>query len=285
MPDMKENNFYFFIYDKKEMEQVAETDAKERLLKEMEQHGVRLKQWKPNGEFTWNKSVFFTTVQKRAELVSRYGAAVVAYEAPGSGGGFWHGADMVLQGLEEVDYEFLNRVYLRKHRLPWNILTTERCLIREMTVEDLDALYALYSEPKITDYVEPLYPPEKEREYIASYIENMYRYFGYGIWLIVQKESGRVIGRAGFEEVEVNGHVKTELGYLIAADLQRQGYAREVCSALLEYGKQYHRFEEIICRIAPSNTPSIALAKALGFEYEQELWQGNNHFLQYRIRL
>lgn len=284
---MEKFEFLYFIYDKTEMDRILEKEQIKNLFADLRQHGVGLKEWNTDQKFSqdWNKSLFLTTMREKAEQISSYGAAVVGYEVPGSAGAFWHDVDMVLQGLDEVDYEFLNRVYLRKHGLPWNILTTQRCVVREMTVQDLDALYTLYEDPMTKQYMEPLYPPQKEFEYVKSYIQNRYRYFGYGMWLIVQKESGRVIGRAGFDEVEVNGRVETEFGYLIAADLRRQGYAKEVCTALLQYGKQYHAFEEVTCRIAVSNIPSITLAESLGFVYEQELWQENKQLRQYRIRL
>ena len=40
--------------------------------------------------------------------------------------------DMLLLGLEEVDTEFLLRTFQRKHHLPWRILETKRCYLREI---------------------------------------------------------------------------------------------------------------------------------------------------------
>ena len=55
-----------------------------------------------------------------------------------------------------------------------NIGETDRCLIRELSLSDLPALYELYDKPGMTDFVEPLYDYETELEYQKAYIENMY---------------------------------------------------------------------------------------------------------------
>ncbi len=45
-------------------------------------------------------------------------------------------AVMLIEGLEEVDETFLLRAYERKHGIPWTIVTTERCIVREITLDD-----------------------------------------------------------------------------------------------------------------------------------------------------
>ena len=97
--------------------------------------------------------------------------------------------DMLLLGLEEVDTEFLLRTFQRKHHLPWRILETKRCYLREITLDDMDDLFDLYNKKGITDYIEPLYERQEEEEYQRAYIENMYGYYGYGMWLAKEKES------------------------------------------------------------------------------------------------
>ena len=83
-------------------------------------------------------------------------------------------AVMLIEGLEEVDETFLLRAYERKHGIPWTIVTTERCIVREITLDDLDDLFALYAGEGMTEYLDPLYEYEKEKEYQRSYINYMY---------------------------------------------------------------------------------------------------------------
>ena len=100
--------------------------------------------------------------------------------------------------FEGIDYEYLCNVYKRFYHIPWTILETRRCVLREMTEDDLDALYEVYRDPEVSKYTENLYEDrEKERTYIRDYIEQVYRFCGLGIWVIVLKETNTIIGRAG----------------------------------------------------------------------------------------
>ena len=145
----------------------------------------------------------------------------------------------------------------RYNHIPWDIGETDRCLIRELSLSDLPALYELYDKPGMTDFVEPLYDYETELEYQKAYIENMYGFYEYGMWLVFSRKTGKLIGRAGLEH--------DELGYMIAPEFQNQGYATEVCRFIIDYARKNTEFEELYCRIDERNTASVRLAKKLGF--------------------
>lgn len=173
-------------------------------------------------------------------------------------------ADMIAEGFEEVDGSFLQRVYERHYGIPWTILETERCIVRELALSDMDALFEMYEEKGMTDYMEGLYGYEEETAYQKAYIENMYRFYGYGMWLIFEKKTGRLIGRAG---VENSGSMegKLELGYAVRTSYQRQGYACEVCRAIVDYARDELCAPELHCMIQSKNTASEKLAQKLGF--------------------
>ena len=167
------------------------------------------------------------------------------------------GTCYAVESLAELDIEYLERVRRRYNHIPWDIGETERCLIRELSLSDLPALYELYDKPGMTDYVEPLYDYETELEYQKAYIENMYGFYEYGMWLVFSKETGKLIGRAGLEH--------NEMGYMIAPELWNRGYATEVCRFIIDYARENTDFEELYCRIDERNVASVRLAKKLGF--------------------
>lgn len=167
------------------------------------------------------------------------------------------GTRYAVESLAELDIEYLERVRRRYNHIPWDIGETDRCLIRELSLADLPALYELYDKPGMTDFVEPLYDYETELEYQKAYIENMYGFYDYGMWLVFSKETGKLIGRAGLEH--------NEMGYMIAPEFQNLGYATEVCRFIVDYARKNTDFEELYCRIGEKNVASVRLAKRLGF--------------------
>ena len=221
-----------------------------------------------------------TEIQKKALLIAatdemiaigkELGIATIAYAKSEFLNQSYQGVDMVVEGFEEVDADFLEKMYQRYHRIPWTILETDRCVVRELSLEDLDGLFELYADDGMDDFTEPLYSYEEEKEFQRAYIENMYRYFGYGLWLVFSKESGALIGRAGLEHREYHEEIELELGYIIGTKYQGQGYATEVCKAILEYAKENTSFTRINALIDAENVVSERLAEKLGFVHMED---------------
>lgn len=186
-------------------------------------------------------------------------------------------AAFAIEQIEEIEYESLLQAYQRLVGEPWHILSTDRCIIRETTTEDLDEFYEIYSEPSITRYMEDLYEDrEKERAYIEDYIKKVYGFYGYGMWTVLNKENNAIIGRAGLSWRE--GFDIPEIGFVIAVPYQGKGYAYEVCKAVLEYGKRELGFTQIQALIMEGNIISENLCRKLGFRYlDKVMIEGNAH--------
>ncbi|MGN0481947.1 MAG: GNAT family N-acetyltransferase [Lachnospiraceae bacterium] len=214
----------------------------------------------------WSQALVLASDDSQVRMAQTYDAAVLGLQLEKAEAKITEFVPYILEGLEEVGHEFFYHTYLRAHHQPWTIVETKRCVVREMTLADVDALYELYALPGMTQFVEPLYERSEEETYMAAYIANVYGYYGYGLWLVFEKESDRLIGRAGFEEQTHGDESHTELGYMIATDCQRKGFAKEVCKALLKYAKENGLFQEVYCRISKENVSSLALAKSLGFQ-------------------
>lgn len=224
--------------------------------------------------------LMIVTTEAEWQLTQQLNLAALPYEKEGSGEVF-PGAWLVVQGFEHVDYEFLNRVYLRHHQLPWVMLETKRLILRELALSDMDALFSLYDDSRVTKYTEKLYPREEEVEYQKAYIRNMYQFYGYGMWLVCLRDTGEVIGRAGLENRIFNETAVLEMGYLIAAKEWNKGYATEACEALISFAKRELDFSEINCFIQKGNVVSIHLAEKLGFSFSEETLLEEKPMLRY----
>lgn len=200
------------------------------------------------------------------QLAKERNIAVLGYQ--GTGMAEFLPVEYVVMGVEGIDETYLRRVFWRFHNIPWKILETRRCLVREFAMEDLDALFDLYAKPGMTDYVEPLYSYEEEAAYQEAYIRHRYRYYGYGMWLVFDKQSGQLIGRAGLEDRDYPEGTAMELGYMIAPEYQGKGYATEVCRAILTYAKEELEAESVNCLVDEKNVPSVRLVEKLGFTYK-----------------
>lgn len=175
-------------------------------------------------------------------------------------------AHYVTYDAEDIDEQYLRLVWARKYGKPLVIAHTERLLIREMTMDDLDSLYELYDTLKDCTYIEPLYERAEEEEFSSKYIENMYAFYGYGLWLVFLKDTGKLVARIGIENRVIDGETVQELGYLVDAGFQRKHIAWEGCRAALDYAENVLCLEQIYTCIHKENKISIALAERLGFQ-------------------
>lgn len=234
--------------------------------------------------------LLITSRDQCIHLAEKWNLATAAYPNPAIPGQSLFDADVLIESFEDVDLEYLERIRRRHHGIPWLIAQTKRCILREICMEDMQALFDLYAEPGMTDYIEPLYPWEQELEYEKAYIDNMYRLYEYGMWVVIEKDTGKLIGRAGLEHreypkeerlEETDKDMELEMGYAIGTAYQRKGYATEVCQAIIAYAKKNLEYSRINCLIEKENTASIRFIGSLGFAFVGESKAAGTTMLRY----
>jgi ribosomal-protein-alanine N-acetyltransferase len=149
------------------------------------------------------------------------------------------------------------------------ILATERLLLREFVPEDVDALTAVFSDPETMRY----YPAPLDRGETAEWIaRNRRRYSetGHGLWAMVLKGGGEVIGDCGLTLQIVDGGEQIELGYHVRRDLWGQGFAPEAARACRDYGFDRLRAERIVSLVRIGNLPSRLVAEKVGMKLWKE---------------
>ncbi len=224
-------------------------------------------------------TLYITDDSLTARRLLAKGRAVLVYLHEGNRDADFSFCRYACENPEELDMQYLDQIYRRYRQIPWDILETERCLVRETTVEDVDDFYRIYRVPSITEYMDPLYTdPEEERAYAKDYIEQVYEFYHFGIWTVVDKNSREVIGRAGLCYRE--GYEDPELGFVIAAHRQGQGLATEVCKAILQYGGEELEFERIQAFVQPDNVASLRVCDKLGMKQKgQAELQGKKYLI------
>ena len=87
-----------------------------------------------------------------------------------------------------------------------------------------------------------------------------YRDDGIGLWAVILKDGGSMIGQAGLTWQEVNGRRVAEVGYLFNHVYWGEGYAIEAAIACKEYGFSRLGLNEIYSTIRDTNIASMNVA-------------------------
>jgi RimJ/RimL family protein N-acetyltransferase len=140
------------------------------------------------------------------------------------------------------------------------VVRTERLLLRPVTVDDAEALAAMYADPEVTRWVHAL-DLEGTRAQLSRFV-GQWATRGIGPFAVVDPDSGEFLGRAGVKywpEFDF-----TEVGWVLRRDLWGRGLATEAGRASLDYAFANTDLDKVTAIIAKQNAASIAVAHRLG---------------------
>jgi len=159
-------------------------------------------------------------------------------------------------------------------------IETERLVLRGFTADDAEPLAAIHGDERTMLYLGGvtdgtlLGAYDKILAYLGHWALN-----GFGRWAVVEKASGRMIGRTGFLDApgEWPG---CELGWTFSRDHWGKGYATEAATAARDFGFAKIGPARVFSMIHPENTPSQAVARRLGeTPWKPFTFKGNDNML------
>jgi RimJ/RimL family protein N-acetyltransferase len=128
------------------------------------------------------------------------------------------------------------------------ILETDRLLLREFVLDDVEDFFRMVSDPDVIRYVgEGAKTIEEARRGLEERPIQDYRKHGYGRWATVYKPNGKVIGFAGLKCLDDVKEV--DLGYRFFKEYWGQGIATEASRAIIAYGFDTLRLSREVCNL------------------------------------
>jgi len=161
------------------------------------------------------------------------------------------------------------------------VIETERLLLRPHRADDFEACRAMWQDPVVVKYISG--KPATEAEAWLRFLGYFGRWqiMGYGLFALIEKSTGQYMGEVGFSDFRrglgPDFDPFHEAAWVLAEAGHGKGYAREAMTAAQEWLDQKFSPAKTVCIISPENSPSIALAKKLGFrptgeaEYNQNI--------------
>ena len=143
------------------------------------------------------------------------------------------------------------------------ILETNRLVLREMTQEDFPALAKILMDEDVMYAYEGAFTKEEVQDWLDRQIVR-YQEYGFGLWAVVLKETGVMIGQCGVTMQDYNDGKIMEVGYLFQKEYWHQGYASEAAIACKEYAFDKLGATEIYSIIRDTNRASQNVAKRNG---------------------
>jgi ribosomal-protein-alanine N-acetyltransferase len=163
------------------------------------------------------------------------------------------------------------------------ILETSRLILRELCPDDADALALTLSDAETMRF----YPAPFNRSAVENWIFNnvaRYRDHGHGLWAMILKSTGELVGDCGLTIQHVDGQAEIEIGYHVRRDRWGLGLATEAARACRDFGFARLPVERLISIIRPENLASRRVAEKNGMTVWKEVMRQNLPHLVYAIR-
>jgi RimJ/RimL family protein N-acetyltransferase len=142
-------------------------------------------------------------------------------------------------------------------------LETPRLILRPPEQGDLDGWAAMMADEEAARFIGGVQARAASWRGLAS-MAGSWSLLGFGMFSVVEKATGRWVGRIGPWQPE--GWPGTEVGWGLAREHWGKGYAVEAAAATIDWAFDTLGWTEVIHCIDPQNTPSQAVARRLGSE-------------------
>jgi RimJ/RimL family protein N-acetyltransferase len=159
------------------------------------------------------------------------------------------------------------------------MLETERLLLLPWRGEDVEPFRPIATDPQVMRYITGGKPwsDEQIQEFIQRQIAGLERN-GFCLWRLVRKEQPeRLIGFCGLQPwrdrpgLDIGYHGVIEIGWWLANDCWRQGFATEAARSALRFGFEQAGLEKIIAVTHRDNHASQAVARRIGLAFERAI--------------
>jgi [ribosomal protein S5]-alanine N-acetyltransferase len=147
-------------------------------------------------------------------------------------------------------------------------LETERLVLRKLTLQDDEDVFAYASDDEVTRYVTwgSHQSIEDSRKYI-NFILGRYENDRVGEWGIELKETGRLIGAMGFVNLDIQNSCRG-IGYVLSKDYWGTGVMTEALKRIIQFSFEDMKLNRIEAVHAVENGASGKVMQKAGMSYE-----------------
>lgn len=148
-------------------------------------------------------------------------------------------------------------------------LTTDRLVLRGLSLTDFDDFAAMWAEPYVVKYILGTPSTRQESWMRLLGLVGHWECLGMGYWVVTDRHSGAFLGAVGFGDflrpVDPPFDGIPEAGWTMTEAAQGKGFAFEAVTAVLAWADAALAAPYAVCMIDPANAASLKLAGAVGF--------------------
>lgn len=166
--------------------------------------------------------------------------------------------------------------------LPFQNLSSERLLLRQLTPDDVNEMFAIRSNEDVMKYIpRPLCKTQEEVLELMALMQNKLETNEGCNWGITLKGNDKLVGFIGHYNIKWE-HFRSEIGYMLSPEHHGKGLATEALKLLVNFGFNQMNMHSLEGIIDPDNIASARVLEKNGFVKEAHLKENgffNGRFL------
>lgn len=140
-----------------------------------------------------------------------------------------------------------------------------------MLAADAGPLLRVFADPLVmASFGVPPFEREQMTQWVARNLAHQEAH-GFGLFSVLLKDSGLLVGDCGLTRMELAGAGEVELGYDLRGDYWNQGLATEAAAAVRDYAFAALNLPRLVSLIRQGNRASRRVAEKVGMRHEADL--------------
>lgn len=147
------------------------------------------------------------------------------------------------------------------------IFTTERLIVRELTFNDASFIFQLLNTDGWLKYIgdRKIKTEEDAKNYIVNGPMASYEKYGFGLWLVIKKDTNISIGLCGL--LQRDYFERPDIGYAFLPNFEKEGLAFESAVGVKGFAINHLKNNQLYATTTLDNIASIHLLEKLDFKF------------------
>ena len=162
------------------------------------------------------------------------------------------------------------------------MIETDRLVLRPMRSEDVDPLLAVFADPRVmASFGGILFDRDDMERWVRRNLVHQ-EHFGYGLFAVLRKPDGLLIGDCGLEHFDGDAD-EAELGYDLRSDHWHRGFATEAAIALRDDAFMTLEISRLISLIRHGHDASRRVAERIGMRRIEDVLRDGRVYWRFAI--
>lgn len=203
------------------------------------------------------------------EKYLKTGATLIVYDRD-NGLALPYAIDLIVGSFEILTRNLIIKTWSLKNNISYRIVANKEIELSSISKEEVSELIKIKKEEHIRKWIG--YTTDKdEEERILAYIDIIYKFYDYGMWIIRRLEDELIIGLISIDYLTTTKRARYEVGIFIRHNSLGLGYAKSAITLLFEYAKNIPLVDNLTAVVDYDNKAAIELFKSCGFMVRDKL--------------